>query len=56
MPGMRVEITEVPQDYAIDFHDGDWWVRYQGEWIDRLLPRFPMGQLLHWRILGAVVW
>jgi hypothetical protein len=33
MPGMRVAITEVPQDYAIDFHDGNWWVRYQGEWI-----------------------
>lgn len=33
VPGMRLDITEVPQDYAIEFRDGNWWVRYQREWI-----------------------
>jgi hypothetical protein len=32
-PGMRLAVTDTPQAYGIEYHQGNWWVTYQGEWI-----------------------
>ncbi len=32
-PGMTVPTTNVPQTYAIQYQNGNWFVGYQGEWI-----------------------
>jgi hypothetical protein len=33
MPGMKVQVTSDPQEYVIQFLDGNWWIGYQGEWM-----------------------
>jgi hypothetical protein len=32
-PGMPVSVTATPQDFAIEYYGGNWWVWYQTEWI-----------------------
>jgi len=32
-PGMAVSVTQTPQQYAIRYYLGKWWIGYQGEWI-----------------------
>lgn len=32
-PGMTVSVTSTPQEYAIEYYAGNWWVWYQTEWI-----------------------
>ncbi len=32
-PGMPVTITSTPQQYAMTYYQGNWWINYQSEWI-----------------------
>lgn len=32
-PGMPVTVTSTPQQYAMEYYQGNWWVWYQSEWI-----------------------